>query len=275
MKKLIFSFIITIMTVSSSLRAQDATVYKASLFGCVSDGVTLNTNSIQTAVNAIHEKGGGELHFYVGRYLTGSIHLKSNVTIVLHEGATLVGTSSIYDYDSPAAEDAPRGLIVAEGQSNIGVIGALAETPSVPTMKTPEIKGMGIIQGRGDKVRTVMESQQQKGFLENGNNRIAPALISFVGCDGVKVEGLMMLDAAGDVQTYKNCKNVSIANLLINSRKNPDSDGIEYSGCNGLLINNSFFDVSGLPVRSSNNSTGVKTKNNKTKTGTLPMRVEN
>ena len=59
-----------------SVQAKD---YPASLFGIYSDGTTLNTRSIQYAVDYIHSNGGGRLVFYVGRYLTGSIHLKSNV----------------------------------------------------------------------------------------------------------------------------------------------------------------------------------------------------
>ncbi|MDR3267485.1 MAG: hypothetical protein LBT83_00230, partial [Tannerella sp.] len=264
MSKRIFSFII-LVTAALHLSAQEGggQVYKASLFGCVSDGITLNTNSIQTAVNTLSEKGGGSLHFYVGRYLTGTIHLKSNVTIVLHEGAVLVGIPSIYDYDSPAA-DAPRGLIIAAGQHNIGVIGALPETPSVPAAVEPEIIGMGVIQGWGAKVRKVIETQQQKGYLER-DAAVIPALISFADCDGVKVEGLMMLEAAGDVQSYRNCRNVSVANLLVDSRETPDSDGITFSGCTDLSITGNFFDVTGKPLRPEGPSKGLKTARNKTK----------
>jgi polygalacturonase len=55
--------------------------YPASLFGIYSDGVTLNTRSIQFAIDYIQQQGGGRLVFDVGRFLSGSIHLKSNVTI--------------------------------------------------------------------------------------------------------------------------------------------------------------------------------------------------
>ncbi|MCQ5300121.1 glycoside hydrolase family 28 protein, partial [Blautia wexlerae] len=59
----------------------------------------MNTRSIQKAIDFISESGGGRLVFTVGRYLTGSIHLKSNVTIHLGEGAVLVGSTNPYDYD--------------------------------------------------------------------------------------------------------------------------------------------------------------------------------
>jgi len=73
--------------------------YKASLFGCKSNGTTMNTSSIQYAIDHISRNGGGRLVFEVGRYLTGSIHLRDNVTIELREGAILVGSPNIRDYD--------------------------------------------------------------------------------------------------------------------------------------------------------------------------------
>src|SRR5688572_2184412 len=73
--------------------------YPASLFGIYSDGVTLNTRSIQFAIDYIQQQGGGRLVFDVGRFLTGSIHLKSNVTLHLLEGAVLLGALNPMDYD--------------------------------------------------------------------------------------------------------------------------------------------------------------------------------
>src|SRR6187397_3747869 len=73
--------------------------YPASLFGINSDGVTLNTRSIQFAIDYIQQQGGGRLVFDVGRFLSGSIHLKSNVTLHLMEGAVLLGVLNPLDYD--------------------------------------------------------------------------------------------------------------------------------------------------------------------------------
>jgi polygalacturonase len=257
---------------SNELSIQDTTQsgsisYKASVFGCMSDGVTLNTTSIQTAINAINAQGGGSLHFYVGRYLTGTIHLKSNVTIVLHEGATLVGVPSIYDYDAPAGYTAPRGLIVAEGQTNIGVIGALPETPSTPPTTEPDIIGSGIIQGNGARLLASMNKQQQNGYLTTDSKGVA--LISFVDCDGVRIEGLTLQEAAGDLQVYHNCRNISIARLLISGHSTANSNGLTAVGCNNLSVINSFFDVSGRPYNLSNNVKNIRTKGNRTPSGSF------
>jgi polygalacturonase len=65
---------------SPQLFAKD---YLATMFGIHSDGLGMNTRSIQFAIDYINKNGGGRLVFHVGRYLTGSIYLKSNVTIHL------------------------------------------------------------------------------------------------------------------------------------------------------------------------------------------------
>src|SRR5579862_1224278 len=104
--------------------------YPASMFGIRSDGVVLNTRSIQYAVDFIHERGGGRLVFDVGRYLTGSIHLKSDVGLELKEGAVLLGSLNPFDYD----KDGFTALLLADSARNIS------------------IGGKGIIDGQGRAV---------------------------------------------------------------------------------------------------------------------------
>jgi polygalacturonase len=258
--------IISLFIVCCAFGLSAQTDFKASIFGCMSDGITSNTQSIQTAVNTISERGGGSLHFYVGRYLTGTVYLKNNVTLVLHEGATLVGLPSAYDYFAPAGGQ--KGLVIADGQNNIGVIGALPETPSIPSGNT-QIIGMGVIQGWGAKVQKAVEIQREKGYLKESAAEALPALISFSNCTDVKVTGLDLQGAAGDVQVYRNCKNVMVGNLLVSSREVAGSKGIVFGGCEGITVTNNFFDVSGKPILSAGNSKNVKTGDNKTKAGAL------
>ena len=87
LKSIIFCFSAVLC---NQLVAKD---YNASLFGIRSDGATLNTRSIQKAIDHIHDKGGGRLVFSVGRYLTGTVYLKSNVTLHLKEDAVLLGST--------------------------------------------------------------------------------------------------------------------------------------------------------------------------------------
>ncbi|MDR2121239.1 MAG: hypothetical protein LBP64_10280 [Tannerella sp.] len=254
-------YIILLLLAAATPRLAAQTDFKASLFGCISDGITVNTQSIQTAINTISSRGGGMLHFYVGRYLTGAIELKDNVTIVLHEGATLVGVPSVYDYYGPA--DAPKGLIVAEGRKNIGIVGSTPEREF-----DTNVTGNGIIQGQGALLTANAEAQIAKGYLSGTLAQAAPALISFSACTGVKVTGLTLQGAAGDVATYKNCKDVETARLLIDSRETPASCGITVDGCENVSVNDNFVRVSGKALRIVR-SKGVKTRGNKTPAGKL------
>ena len=123
-----------------------AEIHQASSFGIKSDGVTLNTRSIQAGIDFISAHGGGVLEFSVGRYLTGSIHLKSNVEIRLLEGAVLVGSTNPYDYDMVEGN---YGLLLAKDQENISV------------------KGKGVIDGRGFDCALNFLNQVHLGFLDD------------------------------------------------------------------------------------------------------------
>ena len=72
MKKYLLTFFLVLLTVFAQAQEPKPT-YNASKFGIRSDGVTMNTRSIQFAIDWIAEQGGGTLRFWVGRYLTGSM----------------------------------------------------------------------------------------------------------------------------------------------------------------------------------------------------------
>jgi hypothetical protein len=62
----------------------------------------LMTRTIQKAIDSCAATGGGEVLFSPGTYLTGGIHLKSNVTLNLEKGAILVGSDKYADYENDA-----------------------------------------------------------------------------------------------------------------------------------------------------------------------------
>ena len=102
MRKAIATAILLLAAVSLGAKQ-----YYGSYFGMKSDGVTNNTTSLQNAVDWISKNSPGDtLTLWVGRYLTGTVYLKSNVTIQLREGAVLVGVPSAHDYYSDGAASA-------------------------------------------------------------------------------------------------------------------------------------------------------------------------
>ena len=174
-----------------SLSAKDFLVKD---FGAKADGITLNTAAIQKAIDFAHQQCGGRVVFTPGNFLTGSIYLKSNVTLHLEAGATLLGSTNPWDY----VKDKYIGwtsMIFAVKQTNIG------------------ISGEGTINGRGFETANHMVEYIHRGFvndplkLDRPNETNRPQNVYFRECTNVKVEGITLRDPASWNQTYDQCKN--------------------------------------------------------------------
>ncbi|HWS00072.1 MAG TPA: glycosyl hydrolase family 28 protein [Prolixibacteraceae bacterium] len=206
------------------LSAED---YKASVFGIKSNGTTLNTTSIQKAIDYIHEKGGGQLVFYVGRYLTGTIHLKSNVKIRLEEGAILVGSTNIYDYNI----NGPNCSLVSAFQAeNIA------------------ITGKGVIDGQGRELAYNLLDQVHKGILPDELKNDRPALrrpkgIYFRECKNVEISGIVVKNAAEWVLVFDQCQNLLIDRITVDSKAFWNNDGLDIVDCKDVKVTNSFIDA--------------------------------
>ncbi len=222
--------------------------YNASLFGIKSDGITLNTQSIQKAIDFIHEKGGGKLDFYVGRYLTGTIQLKSNVQIELKEGAVLVGTTSIHDY---LAVDGKRGLIVAEGQEHIGVF------------------GKGVIEGQGAGVYQALSLQIKKGYLTENPADASPAIVTMSHCKDIRIEGLHVQNACGDALYFSQSQGIQLKDVAIKNTVLPALRGIGLVACEEVTCQKLFIESSGAEFSANAACKTVTLENCKSAAGKL------
>jgi polygalacturonase len=68
-------------------------------YGAVGNGTTLASAAINKAIDAASAAGGGTVHFPTGTWLSGSIHLKSNVALYFEPGSTLLATENPEAYD--------------------------------------------------------------------------------------------------------------------------------------------------------------------------------
>jgi polygalacturonase len=224
-KRISYLLLTFLLTISASVSGKD---YNASMFGVRSNGTTLNTNSIQKGIDFISANGGGQLVFYVGRYLTGTIYLKSNVTIQLEEGAILVGSVNPLDYEQNFNWTA---LIFALDQQNIG------------------ITGKGMIDGRGFIVANNLVDLIHMGVIDDPlrydrpRETIRPQNIYFRGCRNVVISGITLKDPGSWNQQYDQCRNVVIDRIIVDSKSYWNNDGIDIVDCDSVSVTNSYFDA--------------------------------
>ena len=224
MKRILIFLTTALIAISASAQER---IYQASSFGIKSDGVTLNTRSIQAGIDYISSNGGGVLEISVGRYLTGSIHMKDNVELRLLEGAVLVGSTNPYDYDMVEGN---YGFLLAKGQKNISV------------------KGKGVIDGRGFDCALNFLNLVHLGLLEDTtkNDRVTkrPKLIYFRECENVEIEGVNLRNSAEWTLVTDQCENLTISGILMDSKNYWNNDGLDIVDCRHVLIKDSFIDAS-------------------------------
>ena len=196
--------------------------YKASFFGCKSDGITNNTSSIQFAIDYISEKGGGKLNFYVGRYLTGGVELRSNVTIELHEGAVLVASPNINDFP---LYDNERALLYGENISNV------------------LITGKGVLEGDPKQYFNLTNQLKSGNKLPVAYLETTPSLLTVKNAEKIKIEGIYFQHAPGVVQKYINCSNLALDNLNLLDNTAEKNGLIVFQNCKGVTIKDVYVDT--------------------------------
>jgi polygalacturonase len=209
---------------TSSLRVSSSCDPRA--YGAKGDGVAKDTTAIQTAIDACARQGGGTVPLAAGTYLSSPIILKSNVTLHLDKGATLLGSSNHEDYPTKTEFHLPdlQPLVSATGAVNVA------------------ITGDGVIDGAGESWWLEARSIKDHGILGNGHPR--PKLIVFDHCRHVLVEGITVRNSPmWQVVPYYS-DDVTIRNIRVLAPANsPNTDAIDPFSSSNVRIDHVFADV--------------------------------
>lgn len=223
-------WIITGLLVCLSTGFALAKDYDAHTFGVRGDGITVNTASIQYAIDYISGHGGGRLVFTVGTYRTGSIYLKSDVTLHIEPGATLMSTANPFDFVKDKDVNW-MAMIFAKHQTNVG------------------ITGKGVIDGRGFETANNMTNYIQRGVFadsllwDRAREPNRPQNIYFRECKNVTIKDITLKDPAGWNQTYDQCVNILVDGIKVDAKSYWNNDGIDIVDCDSVVIRNSYFDA--------------------------------
>ena len=172
--------------------------------GATGQGVALETPAIQAAADACAQAGGGTVYFPPGRYLTGTIELRSNVTLHLEAGAVLLGSRDLKDYPVRRAafrsytdNYTDKSLLYAFEAENVG------------------LAGPGEINGQGS------------AFSEGAPYMERPYLVRFVQCRNVRLSDVTLRNSAMWVCHFLACEDVAARGVRIRSRVNQNNDGFD------------------------------------------------
>lgn len=262
-------------------------------FGAKPDGLTLNTKSINDAIEVCNKKGGGVVLIPTGYWLTGPLVLKSNVNLHLQKNAVLQFTKDFNQY--PLVEGNWEGIPQMRNQSPISATGAT----------NIAITGFGVIDGGGEAWRMVKKekltesnwkklvasggvlSEDKKtwypsesslkgsklknpgqispekttAYYQEVKDFLRPNLLVLTKCNKILLEGVTFQNSPAWNLHPLMSENITIRNVHV---KNPwyaqNGDGVDLESCKNVLIENSVFDVGddGICIKSGRDAEGRK-----------------
>ncbi len=256
-----FLSVIMLLAVSVSALAERVDMKQA---GAITDGKTINTQLINSTIERLAGEGGGTLFFPAGRYLTGPIRLKSNITLELEAGATLLFSTNFDDY-LPFVEVRHEGVMMKSFSPLIYATDAENIT----------IKGEGTLDGQGkawwdeffkvlidlrDNGKRNINKYQPMFEKENDVEKIAaetnedwhstldrrffrPPFIQPIRCKNVRIEGVKIINSPFWTVNPEFCDNVTVDGVTIHNEPSPNTDGINPESCRNVHISNCHISV--------------------------------
>jgi polygalacturonase len=209
-----------------------AATFDVKTFGAKADGKTADREAINKAIDAASAAGGGTVYFPAGTYSTGSIRLKSNITLQFEHGTTLEASADPAAYDAAEPNQWDKfqdfghshfhnSLIWGEGLENVSIVGSGLLSGKALTR--------GERGGGGDKLIALKLSRnvtlRDFSILNGGHFGILAT-----GVDNLTIDNLK-IDTNRDGIDLDGCRNVRVSNTSINA---PNDDALVLKGTHAL-----------------------------------------
>ena len=201
--------------------------------GAMGDGVTMDTSSIQDAIDACGVDHGGTVYFPAGTYLSGTLRLKDGVTLYLAAGATLLGSDSLDDYvldDAQTDNFYSECLLYAHGAKNIGVSGP------------GEVDGQGSCFPRGSE--GLPPPDDADAYPTDAEVCTRPVLARFSDCASVVLADVTLRNSPHFAVTLVRCKDITIRGLRVETRANHNGDGVQLIHCSDVFVSDTRMSCS-------------------------------
>jgi polygalacturonase len=244
-------------------------------FGAVGDGLTKSTEAINSAINACHEAGGGRVIVPEGRFLTGAIHLKSNVNLHITEKAVLAFSQNDKDYLPPVFTRWEgtecynySPFIYAFEQENIAITGDGTLDGQSDSANWWFWKGAwsrrtwDIVPENQAKATAVLRQMAEDGVpveerIFGEGHYLRPNFIQFYNSRNILMEGITVINSPMWVIHPVLSENITISNISVVSH-GPNNDGCNPESSRNILIKDSYFDTGDdcIAIKSGRNADG-------------------
>lgn len=204
-------------------------------FGAVGDGKTLNTEVLQKAIDECAAAGGGRITVSGGRFMTGSISLKSNIELHLASDGVLLGSGDCADYPEHSGVKHIESSLLPRWRNACLIFADECENISVT--------GNGTIDCNGESFVVKREGENITGWTHSRRTDIPtpPRAVFFTGCRNVKIQDVTMINQpAGWSYWIHDCDYVTFDRVKIIADVNyPNNDGIHINCSRNVTISNS------------------------------------
>src|SRR5262252_9005286 len=235
-----------------SKKETENSYYNVRTFGAKGDGKTLDTSAINKTIEAASAAGGGSVNFPAGTYLSVSIHLRSNITLYLDQGATIVAAETVpgkvtYDVPEPNEWDMyqdfghshwQNSLIWGIGLENVSIVGPGLIDGKGLTRRSPRPRR--IIQP-GDRPVTLAGqggARQQSPLGEDDDPEVMKGLgnkaISLKLCRNVLLRDVSILNGGHFAVLATAVDNLTIDNVRVDTNR----DGLDIDTCRNVRVTN-------------------------------------
>jgi polygalacturonase len=213
-------------------------------FGAVGDGVTDCSKALADAITACNSAGGGRVIVPGGKFLTGPIHLKSDVNLHVVKDATILFTTNTAAYlpvvftryeCTEVMNYSP--LIYAFEQKNIAITGE-------GTLDSQATLGVWHSwKSKNDSTKLVEMGNNDvpvKDRVFGEGHFLRPYFIQPTRCQNVLIEGVKILGSPMWVISPLYCTNVTVHAVTVEAT-GPNTDGCDPDSCTDVLIKDCNF----------------------------------
>lgn len=203
-----------------------ARTYNIRDFGAKGDGKTLDTVALQAAIDQCAKDGGGTVMVPAGVFHIGITELKSNVTLHIAAGGTLLGSADGKQYHG--VDQIPLQGDSTMGDGNWALLFAV-------NARNVTVEGPGTIDGQGAQFRSKVRGETPPSGI-GGAQR--PYHILLYRCENVVVRNVDLVRCAFHSIRVIQSKRVHMDNVYIRNRVNSNNDGLHFITCEYVTINN-------------------------------------